>query len=380
MKSKILSAKDYDLEIAKCNGNKKKLRDLKYTLEKSLESSSLISRFLSKKDNHEVFYLISAIYKEIGLYESSIKRLKLLHKENKSSNFILISLLSALKKYSSNDSDYHQLINLFNSRLTNNNFYYNGSSPQKIIEIIKKNGFVILKDFFNKEIINELKNNLESNIINSEKILKNIGKDPNNCIYPLYMITNYETKDISKKIQTAYEDNWHLTKYFNNHDISYINNMLVEPFKNSFLNEVIGLYTKNTNWKLHNDYSMSRKISHYGFEKDGYAALHQDSRLQLFYKHYLTFWIPFCKTGNGSAPTMDVIPTYCRNFYPYEYFQTDENIQKRQLSVSDFPKECILSPEVNVGDVWIHDSFTLHGTSVTENNYGSRHSIDLRFF
>ena len=372
--------KNYDLDIANCKGDLLKLNKLKNILYLKSLILWFIPGLLSKKKKYETYYLISAIYKELGLYKKLIKKLKTLFKKNRKSNFVLISLLSAIKKYGIRDNYYLDLIKLFNSRLENENHYYCGNSAKIITKKIKSNGFVILKDFLDKDTINELKNNIELNISNTEDIVRNAGKDPHNCIYPLYMISNYNAENIRSKIQIAAKDNWHLNKYYEISDISYINHKIVSLFKNSFLNEVISNYTNNKNWKLHNDYSMSRKISNDGFEKDGYAGLHQDSRLQLFYKHYLTFWIPFCKTGDGYAPTIDVIPTYCKNYYPYEYNLNSNEELKRKLSIKDFPKECTLSPQVDIGDVWIHDSFTLHGTSVNKNNFGNRHSIDLRFF
>lgn len=371
---------NYDLQIAKGMGDRDKLKVLKYIL--YIESFKISLKLNNLKDiqKNEINYLISTIYKELGLYKKSIRQLNTLFKKNKDSNFFLISLLSSIKKCGAQDNYYLELIQLFNSRIDNKDYYYYGNSTKKITEVIKKHGFIIIKNFFDKKKINEMKENFESNIENSKSVLKSIGKDPHNCIYPLFMINNYNSEKIKNKIKKSSKDNWHFDKYFENSDSIYLNDHIINRFKDSFLNQLISNYVENNQWKLYSDYSMSRKISDYGFEKEGYAGLHQDSRLTLLYKHYLTFWIPFCKSGNGYAPTLDVIPTYCKNYFPYEYYFDPNNISRQKLSIRDFPDECVLSPNVDLGDLWIHDSFTLHGTSVNKNNFGSRHSIDLRFF
>lgn len=372
--------RNYDLEIAECKGNPQNLNKMK----RHLYFKYLLFNYLpgfSKTNVFKILYFASSVDKELGYKKKYVNILKKLHSKNSESNFFLASLLSSIKKYGDCDNFYFDLIQTFKSRIKDNQYYYRGKSSQDTIHKIKENGFVIIKDFFKTDIIEIFQKNFDKNLLSSKKILKERNIDYDNWVFPLYMIINFEDKnELLLKINEGFKDNWFLKKYFNNHDISYVNKNLISEIKKSFLNDVISKYTHNDNWSLYHDYSMARKISSGAKKKAGYSALHQDSRIQLLDKHYLTFWIPFCKVGNQYAPTLGVIPTFCEHFYPYEYSSDNKGDLKRFLSFDDFPQECILTPEMNVGDIWIHDSYTLHGTSYGNNYSGSRCSIDLRFF
>lgn len=362
--------KNYDIEIAECKGNPKSLNKIKNELRIKYLLSNYISNYFSKTDICTVQYQLSSAYKELGYKKKSVSTLKKLFLNNRESNFFLVSLISAIKKYGNCDNFYYDLISMFSSKLNTETYYYEGNNAEIITGKIRKNGFIILKNFFDENEINLLRHNFEKNISFIDKIVRKNNIDPDNWVYPLYMISNYQDLNILKrKIETGIDDNWFLNKYFDDNDSTFITNNLINKIKNSFLNDVISKYIANNDWSLYQDYSMARKITASSTKKEGYAKLHQDSRIQLIDKHYLTFWIPFNKVGKSFAPTLGVIPTFCNHFYPDEY-----------LSFDDFPSECIQTPELNVGDIWLHDSFTLHATDFGSKYSGHRHSVDLRFF
>ncbi len=369
-----------DLEIATCNGDKKKLKEIEKKINSRISFIKLL--FLPKEKKSEIYYLLSTIYKEIGEYEKFIKILKKSYNLNKKSKFLLLSLISAHYLYSNDKKFCSHLIKLYKLEFLNDNFEYKGNSAKEVKKIISDNGFVIIKNFFDKSVIQELEKNFRENIDTVRDTLIKFNKNPDNCIYPIYMIVNYDNKEtLREKINHGYsKEDWALDKYIDEKDSAYINNYVTKKFKEGFLNELIKNYTNNSDWKMYFDYSMSRKISHYGLNKDGFAGFHQDSRIQLFYKRYLTFWIPFCDVGKNLAPTLSVLPTYCKRFLPYEYNLNKYKSLEQRLSYDDFPSDCLIQPNLELGDVWIHDSFTMHGTYIDQYSVGARHSIDCRFF
>ena len=369
-----------DLEIAKCNGNRDELMKIKDKIYSKMRFPG--SLFTSSEKKSEIYYLLSVIYKELGEYKKFITTLKKSYILNKDSKFLLASLISAYNLYSEDKKYYSYLVKLFKSKIDNISFEYSGNSASDVKKIIKDNGFIVIKNFFDKEVIKKLEKNFLNNIEISRKTLQNLNKYPDNCIYPIYMISDYgDEKKLKEKVNLGFsKEDWALDKYIDESDRSFINNNITNNLKNSFINELLIDYTNNDKWKMYFDYSMSRKISQYGLNKDGFAGFHQDSRIQLFYKRYLTFWIPFCKVGKNSAPSLTVLPTYCKRFIPYEYSLNANNILEQRLSTEDFPKDCLIQPSLEIGDIWIHDSFTMHGTYIDEYSVGDRLSIDCRFF
>jgi len=64
--------RNYDLEIAECKGNPKNLNKIR----KHLFIRSLFSNFFYQKNSSEIEYLLSSIYKELGLKNKSLNLLK----------------------------------------------------------------------------------------------------------------------------------------------------------------------------------------------------------------------------------------------------------------------------------------------------------------
>jgi len=112
--------------------------------------------------------------------------------------------------------------------------------------------------------------------------------------------------------------------------------------------------------------------------------MHQDARTGYWDKNRVVFWCPLTSCGKNS-PGVEVIPWRFKNFFPIKLY-SPEDLRKRNYygyhsSINDnlYPKDIILSPILEPGDLLLFDTFTLHRTQWMDKVEDTRYNLDIRF-
>ncbi len=120
-------------------------------------------------------------------------------------------------------------------------------------------------------------------------------------------------------------------------------------------------------------YDASRVRRHSGLASDSRLHLHQDAASADYGPHLIvTAWIPLCPCGD-SAPGLQIYPGKMIELLPRK--QTRWFIDDRHLGTV---RKALWRPVFAVGDVFLFDAHTIHGTYVTEEMPDLRISMDVR--
>lgn len=370
----------FNLSLNNANGDKEKLQELKYRVEKHLKTST--------KHLSCTLFLLGSISKELKQYDLSIQ----FWKESfaiKKSRSTAVSLLSALSQLSSPDPLYSTLQQYLSFSEARFDFNAQDVTLEDINTAIYTNGFVILRNFFAPDFIKYTEQNFKDNVNHVKDTLKSISIEPEDCIYPSYFANKQSlNKYFSAKIKESFlNKNFCEGKYFSQEDymqLEYFTNTLKS---HSNLNTFIKKFIDKKHWSLYPSYSMGRVVSKKGYEKGGFAGFHQDSRIQNRFDQFITAWIPLSECGANIAPMICASPARFSQYYPFlrekkQNLSGNERVPQKSpyISYKDFPEECIYKPTLYPGDLWLHDPFTLHGTYADNTMKKTRYSLDLRFF
>ncbi len=117
----------------------------------------------------------------------------------------------------------------------------------------------------------------------------------------------------------------------------------------------------------------SRVRRHSGLAADYRLHLHQDaSSADYGPRQVITAWIPLCDCGD-TAPGLQVYPKKMSDLLPLK--RTRWFIDDRHLGPV---RESLWRPVFRVGDVFLFDAHTVHGTYLTEAMSDLRISLDVR--
>lgn len=221
-----------------------------------------------------------------------------------------------------------------------------------LLKELKDNGFVIMKNFYNKEDLQEVYNEIN-------EIGRYILDDKFDLSLPF--LNTYREKQREFYLSLRYLTSLKKLSTFS---------------KNINLCKELGLIHPciMNSCNIRMDTPDNKNLFHW----------HQDTTYLLGSLNALTFWIPLTPV-NLNRGTVEIIPkTHDKGFFEYKFTKPiDELKQKRGLSPNDIvlkeePTENIIHVEAEPGDLVVFYQMLLHRSTPTIGEY-SRWAIQLRY-
>ena len=351
-------------------GNEEKIRNL----------AQFIKSQIVKKESAELHFLLGSCYKELKEYDSHVSEWKIAYSLDSENKAMASGLLSAMKRYDVKDDFYNSLLQKLIVKREQVTIDRDDLTVKKVKEIFQEYGFVIIENFLDKNLIKIIRDNFLNNIESSKNTLMSLDLDPYNLIYPIYFCGNgYErnSEDFLNRVKEGFvKKDFCKKEYIREEDLIGLNK-IVDSVGKSELGNFISDYTNNKSWCLHDEYSMARAVGKDGYQKGGFDSFHQDGRIQYRIDKVTTLWIPLTICGVNKTSVICAIPGYFSQYFPYNREESRKNCP---ISYEDFPDELIFKPDMNPGDIWLHNGLTVHGTYSDDTMLSNRMSVDLRLF